>query len=183
VLWCEEQHIYDQLYRDLVAEFQPRTLSECFWVKDLLDTEWEIERLRTLAKVALDVEMENTFAQYAKDGRLPNSNNVQEYKRVFRRAAQGLDRDQSIVLGILNDLDITLDAMTCVTYTAALPTISAISSRLARLEQRRDDLIRRYEERRRMQLAMSNSKALQWQSNKFIEAEAAVSLPSNGAGQ
>lgn len=163
VLAFENPRAYTRLLADMIAEYAPKTLIEHHWIKDLVDTIWEIRRLRRLKKAAFEAEIPDAAVQYmgkdfqelAPEFRLRNDEET--LKRLARMASQGNTYSKSELSGILLEADKSVDALHYATYAAGLRTINAIDAKLAKAELRRDELCKRFEERRRMLSAMNKS--------------------------
>lgn len=155
VLWCEDEGQYDQLLADILAQFKPQTIIDYSWVKTLVDTQWDIMRCQRLKTAALAAEMPDAtrdFLGYDFDRiarKLGLEGGSDTLTRTIRLATKGNDWCQTKLDDVVDLAGITYDTLLYKSYAAGAATLSDISNRILKLEQRRDDLIKRYEERQR----------------------------------
>lgn len=165
LLFFEDHKLYDRLLADTLAEFDPKGLVEYNCVKEIVDLQWEILRFRRIKRAAIQAEMPDAAVVHLHGDfeRVATSHKISAdrptLKRVVRMASQGHCDCEDILRQLLNAADISSDELLYRTYQSAADSLGMIDARLAKAEQRRDALIQKFEERRRMLAAMEGSQA------------------------
>lgn len=163
VLPFENVRTYNRLLADHISEFEPQTLIEFHWIRDLTDTCWEIMRLRLLKKAALDAETPQAAVDYLGGSyrRLASSMQLTCDDETLRTIAQGAFRDwnhsRETLEEILKGSGRSFEGLLYTAYSNGLRTINSIDVKLAKAERRRDELIKKFDERRQMLAAMNKS--------------------------
>lgn len=163
VLWFEQEALYHRVLADFVADLIPATLLEYHWTKNIADTQWEIMRHNRLRSAALIAEMPDATSNllghefYRQAERLGIQDGGEGLKRVIRLAGAGNAWSKEKVDSMVESASITHDVLLYKSYAVAGSTLSEIANRLLKLEQRRDDLIRRFHQRRQSLAAHQKS--------------------------
>lgn len=163
VLWFEDETVYDAMLADFVAEYSPQDILEYHAMKELADTQWEIMRLRRMSKAALEAEMPDVivrqlFSDYWINRlKLGVDGNQAELKRYALKASQNDTSGKELVNDVLEVAYVSYDTLLYRTLVGNLLTINALNERTTLAERRRDDIIRKYEERRRTLSVMRKS--------------------------
>jgi hypothetical protein len=61
LLSTEDPQLYSLLLCTIAQEVCPRNAIEWFWVKDIVDLTWEIQRLRRFRTVLIEIERQARF--------------------------------------------------------------------------------------------------------------------------
>jgi hypothetical protein len=59
----EDEKVYDELRDALIAALEPRSIDEWLLVKDIIDTEWELQRQRKMKADIVTATMPHAFAK------------------------------------------------------------------------------------------------------------------------
>jgi hypothetical protein len=163
VLWFEDDVAYDALLADFLAEHTPQSIIEHLDIKEVADAQWEIMRLHRIKKAAIEAELPDVIVRelgaryWINREDLYVKGDKEELKQYVLVATRGLARGKTMMDEVMDSVDATYDALLYRTFVANLLTSSAIDERIARTERRRDDIIKKYEERRRTLTAMKRS--------------------------
>ena len=185
VLWFEDGEAYDQLLSDMVADLKPETLIEYQLIKDMADTMWEIIRLRRLKTAAFEAEMPSAAGTYlGKTFRkmelgLGQPSTEETLQLLARSAAKGHPTAQKNLKAVLAAADMSYDELLYKTYALGFSTMNAIDAKLGRAERRYHDMITKFEQRRRILLAMNNSQSLNGSRGHVIDVPSKDAEPEH----
>lgn len=175
LLWFEQTRHYDQLLADTLAEFAPTSLIEYNWIKELVDTQWELLRLHKMKKVAVQSQLPDLAVEHLHDDfkreapELALSGEKIFLKRIAQMANHGIKWSQKTIGELMLCADLNYDELLFESYQASMATLGVLDAKLARAEQRRDDLIEKFEKRRQMLAAMQASLASRRPRDEIID--------------
>ena len=135
-------------------------------------------------EAALDAEMPDIIVRelvsdyWNKRQELGVYGNKEELKRYARQATRGLKSGKEVMDDLIEAVDASYDVLLYHSFENNLMTSSAIHERLAWAERRRDDIIKKYEERRRTLSAMKQSLIENKQTVDVTEAGTAEPVPA-----
>ena len=154
----EDEEIYDEFERRLIAALEPRLIEEWLVAKDIIDTEWELQRQRRMKADIVTATIPHAFAeQLFQDDRVQagicDVDSVDDKTEQLRTLVNGLKpvRPNSLVK-LLALEGLTVSAVTAKAFAATVPTQqhlermttsafkrrSAASAELQRLKQRQE---------------------------------------------
>lgn len=163
VLWFEDEAAYDTMLADFIAEYSPQDLIDYHAMKELGEAQWHLMRLRRISKAALEAEMPDTMTQQLGSDywkyreKLGVDGHEDSLKRYARMATRKDASGESAIEELMDLAKVNYDVLLYRAFIGNLMTISALNEKIAQAERRRDDIIRKYEERRRTLTAMSKS--------------------------
>lgn len=163
VLWFEDEALYDSVLANYLAELSPEGILELQAVKEVTDEQWEAMRLRRIKKASIEAEMPDVIVSllgYSFStlghtlGESGDKDDLKHYALISRRHT-GFERDT--VQEVMELTATSYDELLYRTFVSTTLTSSVLIERLERAERRRDELIKRYHERRATLRAMKNS--------------------------
>ena len=163
VLWFEDEAAYDASLNNHLAEYAPESILDFHTIKELTDTQWEIMRLHRISRAALDAEMPNVIVRelgsgyWIKKEELGVLGHEEELREYSLQATRGLEFGKTLMDDLIEAVDASYDVLLSRTFVSSLMTTSTIQERLAWAERRRDDIIKKYYERRRALSVMKRS--------------------------
>ncbi len=185
VLPFENVRTYNRLLADNISEFEPQTLIEFHWIRDLTDTCWEIMRLRLFKKAAFHVEIPQAAVDYftGSSRGVASSGRDNSYDDTLRTLARGAFRDWSrsgeTLEKMLKGSGRSFDGLLYTAYSNGLRTMNSIDDKLAKAERRRDELVKKFDERRQMLAAMNKSLIRKMPQDEIVDVEP-VEQPADG---
>lgn len=160
ILWYESHDEYIELEAAAFVEIGPKGVVECILVRDFVNHEWEVRRLRRLKSAAIYRELaivaSDTLATPEGDWfkRAGDESLVANYARGsamgINEAKKGLQ--QRARAKLLSPVDLHFAA-----YEQAQNVLAAINRELANAERRRDQVLKQLEDRRMTLAVMARS--------------------------
>ena len=148
----EEAEDYDRLLAGLVAEIDPKGMTEWLWVKDLADNIWESHRLRRIRSSLMTIGMQRAGRKLLASLMPPEEGD--EFERATKAEklvldCLGGDADATKTLvTVLKRGDLTLDALSAMSVSDNLEALERLDGMEAGLERRRMSILREVEQRR-----------------------------------
>lgn len=151
LLWYESRDEYEDFESCTFVELRPKGVVECILVRDFVNYEWDVRRLRRLITAATYRELaivgsdtlskaQGNMLERAHDQELVVSY-VRGSAMGIREARDGLKERASAKL--IRQVDLH-----CAAHVQALNVIEALSRQLAHAERRRDQVLKQFEDRR-----------------------------------
>ncbi len=148
----EQAEDYEQLLAGLIAEVDPKGMTEWVWVKDLADNIWESLRLRRIKATSITIGMQRAGRKLLVSLMPPEEGN--EFERATKAEKLvldylGGDADATKTLvTVLKRGDLTLDALSAMSVSDNLEALERLDRMGASLERRRMSILREVEMRR-----------------------------------
>lgn len=159
-LWYEDADEFDDFEDAVFLEIRPKGVVNCILVRDFVECEWELRRMRRLQRAA----MYSSLPIAASDALADQTGHIFD---VMRDRAQVETSSRGSAMGVadaktllaeraakkfLRPVDLHLAA-----YRDANEIMQVISREIARLERRRDQLLRQLDDRNAMLAATARS--------------------------
>lgn len=148
----EQAEDYEQLLAGLIAEVDPKGMTEWVWVKDLADNIWESLRLRRIKATSITIGMQRAGRKLLASLMPPEEGN--EFERATKAEKLvldylGGDADATKTLvTVLKRGDLTIDALSAMSASDNLEALERLDRMGASLERRRMSILREVEMRR-----------------------------------
>jgi hypothetical protein len=152
---------FNDIFYEMVLHFSPRKsdITDFILVRGITDLHWEIGRLTHMSLAAKELSLPAAAVQLMKKQLVEQFDtdlHLEEHVTpIVRAAARGSAKHRDFFNDLAESAGVTQQMLQVVAYSKELNIISAIEDSIARLERRRDQLVRYYEERRRTAEAMS----------------------------
>lgn len=151
LLWYESRAEYDDFERAVFLELRPKGIVESILIRDFVEYEWEVRRLRRVKAAAVYRELaifaSDELAE-TKGGLLNRVHSQTQMRHYVRGSAMGVSDAKKLLKERAEGLLLRPVDLHCAAHIQALPVLDAINRELARAELRRDQLLRQLEDRR-----------------------------------
>lgn len=161
----DSERDFDNLFKSLIVDLGYRDTLEIFDIRDMAEVRWEIERAKSsrraaiekhLPKVATDL-MGSAYVESLGEKEMEKSDIQADLTLMFRAAGQGDRASRKSLEALANKAGITNRILQLEAYCRALKEIAPLDEDIARLERRSDQIVRKFEDRRKNLGAMSRS--------------------------
>jgi len=138
----ESETKFRELLAGVAQSLKPQDVIEDIWVRNIVDVQWEMQRLRQLKTSFLKSRA------HAGLQRVLQELGVEDAEDLARRWARGYENAKTKVDQILRRAKLTLDAANAEVLVEHVQTLGHIEFMLANFEDRRDDILEQLERRR-----------------------------------
>lgn len=160
----ENKEDFDALFTSLIVDLDYRDTLEIFDIRDIAEIQWEINRARSIRRAAIERALPSAATEllagaYKKAAGVNPMDEKYDHidedfieiklTEMFRAADQGNASARRSIEGLAKSAKVTDRMLQHGAYCKALKTINHLDEAVARLEHRRDQIIRRFENRRR----------------------------------
>ncbi len=166
----DSEEDFNALFTSLIVDLDYQDTLEIFDIRDIAEIQWEMQRIRSIRRAAIEKHLplagaELMLSAYRKAAGAEALNEKHDYidedfvkrelTKMFRAADQGNASARRSIEALAKSARVTNRMLQHDAYCKALSTISHLDEAIARLEHRRDLVIRRFENRRKNLGAMT----------------------------
>lgn len=173
----EDPSIYDALMQTVIEEYDPQTPTALFWIKDVVDAEWEVLRLYRLKAGMVNADIPTTFQNEPKKRGCYTEDFV-KVRGLLRDTLANKEGAQRALVQHLGEDNLTLEDLAAIAFSKGIRSQADADRMIDAALSRREGAIGRLERLQSTKAAAPPEKQQPW----MTDGQGITRLPNQSTG-